>query len=163
MISSVSSWVLSIAGICILSVLVDLFLPQGTMSTHIKSVFNFIIIFVIVSPIPNLLKQNFDLSSFSFNSEIVLQEDYIYKLNQDKLIMLEEKIESSLTKEGLMNIDISVSADIFTTNMVIKYVFVDLSDLVIEKKDEHINIENKVIEVISLFIDIKKEKIIFNG
>ncbi len=160
---TISAWILSIAGICILSVLIDLFLPEGSSSSHIKTIFNFVIIFVIIAPLPGLLQKDFDASLIFNENEIVLQEDYIYQLNRDKLTMLEKTIENKLTNDGLLNIDISISANIFTTQMTIDAVYVDLSNLVIQDNLEHINIENEIIEVIISFIDIEKEKINFSG
>ena len=159
---TVSSWVISIAGICTLSVLVDLFLPEGQMCSIIKTVFNFSIILVVISPLPNLLNQNVNSIDF-VNNQIVLQEDYIYQVNRDKLTFLEENIENSLKDKGLQNIDISISADIFTTNMVIETIYVDLSNLVIESNSQHINIKNEVVDVINSFIKIDEKGIVFSG
>lgn len=159
---SISSWVLSIAGICVVSVLIDLFLPQGQMSGHIKTVFNFIIIFVIMVPIPNLVNLEIDSSTWFSSQQIQLQEDYIYQLNRDKLTLLEKSIEDSLYDNGMINIDISLSADIFTYQMQIETVYVDLSNLVIEKNDKHIDIENEVVKVITSFININEGAIVFS-
>lgn len=160
---TVSSWILSIAGVCIMSVLIDLFLPDGNTNMHIKTIFNFVIILVIITPLPSLLGKNFDTSSLFTNKEIVLQQDYIYQLNRDKLTMLEEMIEKNLTDKGLKNVDISISADIFTTQMEIEAVYVDLSNLVIQENKQHINIENEVIETITSFVEIEKESIFLSG
>lgn len=161
--SSISTWFISIAGICILSVLVDLFLPDGSISSHIKSIFNFVIILVIITPLPSLIGQEFDASTIFTNQEIVLQEDYIHQLNRDKLTMLQNNIEVTLENKGLENIEISISADIFTTQMQIERVYVDLENLVIIENGQHIDIKNEVIKTITSFIDIKEENIIFDG
>lgn len=162
--TNLSSWVLSIAGICVLSVLIDLFLPSGQMSSHIKSIFNFIIIFVIIAPIPKFLKNyQIDYSSFITTSEIELQDDYIYQLNRDKLTALENEIEKGIASKGIYNIDIAISADIFTRTMEIDGIFVDLSNVVIEKNGQHIDIKKEVENVILSKIDIEKEKIEFSG
>ena len=161
--SAISTWFISIAGICILSVLVDLFLPDGSISSHIKSIFNFVIILVIITPLPNLIGQDFDASTIFTNQEIVLQEDYIHQLNRDKLTMLQNNIEATLENKGLENIKISISANIFTTQMEIERVYVDLENLVIMENGQHIDIKNEVIETITSFIDIKEENIIFDG
>ena len=159
---SLSSWVLSIAVICILSVLIDLFLPQGVMSEHVKTVFNFIIILVFIMPIPNLFESQKDSLTFFNTTTIEIQEDFIYQLNRDKLTMLENKIEDTLEKNKILNIDISLSANIFEVQMQIEAVYVDLSNLVIENNEQHINIKNEVVKVISSFIEINKEGIIFS-
>ena len=41
MVSTLSAWILSIAGIVLLSVLVELILPAGSMSKYIKGIFAF--------------------------------------------------------------------------------------------------------------------------
>ncbi len=158
----ISSWILSIAGVCILSVLIDFFLPDGNSYSHIKNVFNFVIVLVVIAPLPGLLKKDFDSSSIFTNSEIVLQEDYIYQLNRDKLTMLEKSIENQISSKGLLNVDVSISADIFTIQMEIDAIYVDLCNLVIQGDEEHIDIRNEIVEVIVSFVDIEKEKVIFS-
>ena len=161
--SNISSWVLSIAGICILSVLIDLFLPEGKINSYIKSIFNFAIVLIVITPLPSLIKRDFDSSSLFTNSNIVLQEDYIYQLNRDKLTMLEKNIEDKLKNNGFLNVDISISADIFTTKMTIDAIFVDLSNLVIQQNNQHIDIKNEIINIINSYVELKKEAIIFSG
>lgn len=162
--SDLSSWVLSIAGICILSVLIDLFLPGGQISSHIKTVFNFIIIFVIIAPIPKFIKNyQVDYSSFINTSEIELQEDYIYQLNRDKLTALENEIKNGIKSRGILNVDIAISADIFVKAMEINGIFVDLTNAVIEKNEQHIDIKKEVEEVILSKVNIEKEKIEYSG
>ncbi len=159
----ISAWILSIAGISVLSILIDLFLPSGTTNGHIKIIFNYVIVFVIIAPLPTLIKSDFDSSSIFTETDIVLQEDYIYQLNRDKLTMLEIGIESALESEGLKNVVVSISADIFTTVMQIETIYVDFSNLVIVGESEHIDIENKAVDVITSFVEIEKENIVFSG
>lgn len=161
--STLSSWVLSIAGICVLSVLIDLFLPSGQMSSHIKSIFNFVIVFVIIAPLPKVIKNyNVDYSSFISTSDIELQQDFIYQINHDKLEALKNEIENKLDDKGLKNIEISISADIFTEKMVLDSVYVDISNLVIENSDQHIDIKKEVENVILSVLDIEREEIDFS-
>lgn len=160
---NVSAWVLSIAGVSVLSILIDLFLPNGETNSHIKTVFNYVIIFVIIAPLPSLIKSDFDTSSIFTESEIVLQEDYIYQLNRDKLTMLETSMEKELDDRGFKYVDISISADIFTTVMKIETIYVDFSSLVIVGDEEHIDIENEAVDVITSFVNIEKENIVFSG
>ncbi len=159
----ISAWILSIAGVSVLSILIDLFLPSGQTNGYIKTIFNYVIVFIIIAPLPALIKSDIDTSNIFTETEIVLQEDYIYQLNRDKLTMLEKGIESTLDSKGLKNVDISISADIFTTVMKIDTIYVDFSNLVIVDNEEHIDIENEVVDVIISFVDIEKENIVFSG
>ncbi len=159
---TISNWILSIAGIVVLSVLVDLFLPDGRLNGFIKTIFNFSIILVVVTPLPNLLKKDYNINDMFPTQSIDLQEDYIYQLNHDKLMLLEDKIESSLEKSGIDGVEVYISADIFTLQMKIEKVFVDLSQMVIQGNLQNINIENEVVKCITTYIDIQMENIVIS-
>lgn len=157
-----STWVLSIVGIVVLSVLLDLFMPDGEMNSHIKNIINFAIIFVIILPLPKILKQEIKLGDFAVEQGIVLEQNFLYQLNNDRLQELEEQIQKELNKKGIGQVDVIVSADIFAEKLQFDVVFVDLKNLVILEKDKHIDIKKEVVSCILKVIDIKKEQIIFN-
>ena len=159
---TISSWILSIGGVVILSVLFDLFLPDGKLNSFIKTMFNFVIILVVITPLPELLNKDFDTITMFDDNQIVLQQDYIFQLNRDKLTMLETTIENSLEEKGYKNIDVSISADIFVAEMKIEKIFVDLGNLVIQQNNENINIKKEVVKCITSIINISKEDIVFN-
>lgn len=143
-----TAWILSIAGVTILSVVVDLILPSGQTAKYIKNIFAFVMILVIISPLPALIKGNFNVNDIFESEEIVLQEDYIYQVNRDKLTALEEEITSSLEEKGIKNVVVTINADIFQIEMKILEVNVDLSDLVIDENSGHIDIEKAITDII---------------
>lgn len=156
-----TAWILSIAGVTILSVVVDLILPSGQTAKYIKNIFAFVMILVIISPLPALIKGNFNVNDIFESEEIVLQEDYIYQVNRDKLTALEEEITSSLEEKGIKNVVITINADIFQIEMKILEVNVDLSDLVIDENSGHIDIEKAITEVVDRLVG-EEVIIIFN-
>ena len=52
-------WIVSIVCVVILGILLEIVLPKGKMAKYIKGTFSLLVIFVIVSPLPKLLKQEF--------------------------------------------------------------------------------------------------------
>ena len=156
-----TSWILSIAGVTILSVVVDLILPSGQTAKYIKNIFAFVMILVIISPLPALIKGNFNVNDIFESEEIVLQEDYIYQVNRDKLTALEEEITSSLEEKGIKHVVVTINADIFQIEMKILEVNVDLSDLVIDENSGHIDIEKAITEVVNRLVG-EEVIIIFN-
>ena len=52
--SAFSSWLLSVVGVVILGVLIDVVLPEGNVNKYIKAVFAFVIILVIISPLTKI-------------------------------------------------------------------------------------------------------------
>lgn len=157
-----SVWVLSIAGICIMSVLVDLIIPDGQTRKYIKAIFSFFVIIVVISPLPKLVKSDFDIDSIIAGDDVELQEDFIYQINRNKLDAIAEDIEKDLFNQGIEGVQILISANIFTNELEIDAVFVDLFEMVITSKSEHIDINEIISDTILKHIDIEKENIVFN-
>ena len=159
--SSISAWALSIVGICLLSVVIDLMLPSGKTNSNIKKVVSYAIILVVLLPIPNILNGNIRAEGIFDNSIIELQDNYIYNLNQSKLYSIKNKIENELNSMGILGVSVSISANIFEDDMEIYAIYVDLYNLVITEDASNINIKKIVKDLILGCISIKEEKIIF--
>ena len=138
--SSISAWILSIAGIICISVLLELIMPEGQMNKYIKNIFSFVIVLVIILPLPKIINSDFDSSSMFEYQEIQLQEDYLVEINQSKVCALEENIKNDLISIGYEGVSLSISADIFDEKIDYKGVYVNLKNLVITEASEHKNI-----------------------
>lgn len=159
---NISGWIMSVVGVCVLGVLVDLILPNGQTKKYIKGVFAFIVVFVIISPLPSVLRKEFSIDDIFEEDTIIIQEDFIYQINRDRLDSMEEMIILDLEEQGVSNVDIIISANVFTNKMEIDAVFVDLSRVVINEKTEHIDINELVAESILKYVSISKNSIVFS-
>lgn len=138
--SVVSSWLLSIAGVVLLSVLTEFVLPDGQINRFIKVVFSFVILLVIILPIPNVLKKEFNLSNY-LNEQTSLQDNYLEQLNLDKLNTLTEEVNIEVSKKGLKNVVISIGGNIFAKSLEIYTITADLRNI-----EYDLDIDNKTIE-----------------
>lgn len=166
MLSELSNWILSIAGIICVSVIVELILPDGQMNRYIKGIFSFIIILVVIMPIPKLLNRDLDFSNIFDNSGYEINSDYLYQVNLDKMNSVKNEIENQIEKRGYLNVVVSINCDIFDNSMQYKSIFVDLSDLVISGQAEHNNIskiKKYISSIIMAIIDIDEEAILYDG
>ena len=167
MISDISTWILSIAGIICISVIVELILPEGQMNKYIKGIFSFIVILVIIMPIPKLIGSNFDFSNIlNYENSVNVDEDYIYQLNLNKLNLLKEDIESEINKHGYENVSFYINCNIFENKMNFKSITVDLNSLVISENAEHkdiTKIKKDITNIILSFIQIDEEEILYDG
>lgn len=160
--SGISSWILSIAGVCVLGVLVDLILPSGQTKKYIKGIFAFITVLVVISPLPSLVNSNFSLSTiFGDEQTIVIQEDFIYEVNKQRLSSIENMIEMDLSEQGIEDVDITLSANIFSDELSIDAVFVDLSRMVLSSNLQHKDINELVIKSVLKYVQIEKDNIVF--
>jgi len=156
-----SVWILSIVGICLFSVVIDLILPSGKTNSSIKKVVSYAIVLVVIMPIPSLINGGFNTDGIFENSVIELQDNYIYNLNQAKLEDLKNKIETDLQNAKIYGAVVSISANVFDSNMEIFAIYVNTYNLVITENDENINIKKTIKTIIKTNIAIEEEKIIF--
>ena len=158
--SFISSWVLSIAGISVIGVLVELILPSGQTKKYVKGVFAFVVVMVIITPLPKLFGSNFQVDDILEENAIIIQEDFVYQINRERLEKIEEMIESDLQMEGFENVKVKINANIFTVNMSIDAVFVDLSNLVITENAKHKNTNDTIINSVLKYVNVNKSDII---
>ncbi len=166
MIGDISSWIISIAGVVCLSVIVELVLPDGQMNRYIKGIFSFVIILVIIMPLPSLLGKEFDFSNIFNTEEIVADDDYLYQLNLDKTRVIREEIENEIYNHGYYNVKVYINCDIFENQLAFKSITVDISNLVISENAEHKNItkiKQDITEIIQSHIKIEEREILYDG
>ena len=160
--NSISAWVLSVAGVSILGVLVELVLPVGQTKKYVKGVFAFIVVLVIITPLPKLLGGTFKAEDIFEEDAIIIQEDFIYEINRDRLEKIEDMIKSDLSEQGLDRIEVRLNANIFTNNMAIDAVFIDLSNLVISENLEHKDINEIIIKSVLKYVNVARSDIVID-
>ncbi len=156
--SSVSSWLLSIVGIIIIGSLIEIILPNSNLSKYIKSIFAFIVIFVIISPIISLIKDDISLDA---NYDNYINNDFISSLNEDKINFLEKNIEMQCNAYGLKNVEVQIMSNQVENELILDTVQVFLYDLVIDENIEHIDKYQVLEDIIKANLKIEKEKIVF--
>lgn len=156
-----SSYILSIVGVILLGVLINLILPEGSMSKYIQNIFALIVVFVIVSPVSTLVNYNFDVGSIIETSQVEIDQNFVYLVNSQTVNQLEFSIENSLEQEGYLGVSVTISANITTSPLKVEKVTLDLLNLVINREVQHINKYSKMKEVVLEEVNIEEEKIVF--
>ena len=163
---SISAWVMSIAGIVCLSVLVELIMPSGQMNKYIKGIFSFIVLFVIISPIPTLLGKKINIDNvFDSSSTLQVQDNYLYQLNLDKVSAMQNEINAQIQDLGYSNVQARIDCDIFSSSIVIRAIYVDLPHLIITENARHtdiLEIKKDIVLLASSAANIKEERVVFN-
>ncbi|MBQ2713419.1 MAG: stage III sporulation protein AF [Clostridia bacterium] len=160
--STISIWVLSIVGIIVLSMLVDLLLPSGSMSKFIKSIFGYLIIVVILSPVFSFFTQkNFSINDIFYSSNVQIQDGFVANVNRQFLDSVEKSIEKSCHEKGIKFVEVGIEADIFENEIEIKQISVNLKNIVITDEVKHTNIRTSIVNIIKENIKVKEEIIKF--
>ena len=155
-----SSWVLSIIGVVLISVIVEMILPKGSVSKFIKSVLAIFIVFVIVSPIATIKDSNYFDKIINLNA-IEIDVNYVKTINEQKVAEYQKNITTILNESGFLNISVNIDAEI-DKEIKINKVYVNICNLVLNGNISHIDKYTKMIAIITSVVDVKKENIVFN-
>lgn len=138
------AWIISITGVIYLGILLDIVLPDGKTTKYIRGAFSLIVILVIVSPLPSLMKKewkfSFDDSAFSsseIDEEIEVSDMFFYRA---------EKCEEELKRQG-----ITASVKIEYSSAVVRSVTVSVDDVSVSGE--------KVVSIVSEILGIAAYKI----
>ncbi len=156
----VSSWIISICGIIIVSLLAEIVLPNGKTNKLIKSILALFSVVTIISPLKQINLEKLNFSSF-FNSRLSIDSNFVSNRNNEKIKTLEIQIEKDLELNGYKDIQISMNGYFEQEKLLIENVFVDLKNSVLSNKNMNINKYTNIIAIIKNLINIQEDSIIF--
>ena len=160
--SDISAYLLSVVGVVFLLVIIELVLPDSKVSKYIKSIYSIFIVVVIITPLAKLINSDWDWNSFFGGNEYTVNQNFIDNINEQNIDLFEQQLEDYIneTYEGAK---IQISANFEGDGMKLNYIFVDLSGLVINENNQHINYYTAVKELVSKQVNIDEERIIVYG
>lgn len=136
--SELSVYLLSIVGVVLISVIIELILPTGQVTKYIKGIMSLVVIFVISSPLPNLISNGFYLSNITETSTN-FDESLLDTIKSQQISLLKSNLEKGLEEKGLGGVNIDIWGDMQNGELKIQTIFVDLKNLVISSDNPHIN------------------------
>lgn len=160
--SQISVYLLSVVGVVFLLVVIELVLPESKISKYIKSIFSIFIIVVIITPIVKLVKNDWDWNSIFTNVSYDLNQNFLDDIKTQQIVTLERDVENFISKQ-YKGATVSISANFNGDDMIINYIFVDLSDLVIKENEQHINYYTAVKELVRSQVKIDEERVVVYG
>ncbi len=158
-----SSWVISIVGVVLLSLIADIMLPEGQMNKYIKSVFAIITVFVIVSPLPtffNNFSQNTD-DFFIEDQEFFVDEGFLEELRFEKQKEKQILLENVFEQNGFKNVGVNVICDNQSVVFEIKTICLDIKNVVIQNEDKNINIKDKLCQLVYSAVGVNADEVVF--
>ena len=132
-----SGYIISILGIVVAGVLMDIIIPTGIISKYIKSIYSIFVVAVLFMPIINFISSGKGFS-LTYN-KVELQEKFLTYIFDKQVLELETEIEKYLSTEGLEQIDIDINFSINNNEIVYDSCLVNLEKLVITSDNQHIN------------------------
>lgn len=162
--SAFGGWALSIVGIVMLGLLVDIVMPEGQTNKYIKSVFAVITVFVIAAPLPKLLAGGFNLDEiFNSDSSYEIDGGYIEMLNRQKAAALILTAETALADAGYTGVDISVTHETRNNELVFIHIFADVEKAEYKGSALNTNSTSGIKDILVNIFGIKREAISLYG
>lgn len=159
----ISGWIMSILGIVVLGTVVDLLMTKSRLKNIIRSVFATVSVLVIITPIPSIIDNGFDISFSDMIGGIELDESFLEYADKMKIDTLKNAIESALDNDGISGVKIELSARVETNEIIVERVIVDLSDSVIKDNLANINKYEFIKERVKSFTNNQEVEIIIHG
>lgn len=122
-----SGYILSIVGIILVGVVVDLMLVDGQVKKYVQSIYVLFVIFTIVAPLPSFIN-NIKRGDFSLEtSSITVDEKYLEIIKNQKNTALSNAIEAVFENDGFAKVVVSIDSSMVDKVYTINKVCVDIS------------------------------------
>lgn len=154
-----AGYILSILGIVVADVFIDIIIPSGTISKYIKSIYAIFVLAVIITPIIKFFNNN---QGFNLQyQEYEINQNLINYIQTNKIATIENDITLELENEGLFNIDIIINYSIDNNELSINSCTINLENLVISSDNQHINKYEIIKEIVREHTNLTDEEMIF--
>lgn len=157
------NWILKVVSIIFIIMVFSIFLPESKVGKYAKSIISIFILIITISPISqkDFLRSEEELV---FNEDYLIQEDYLYYINDYKVNIIKDKCKKLLIELDITNAVLDVEYEINDAyNLEIKKVNINLSESVINSEKPHKYIIDEIKNKISKEVGISKELVIVYG
>lgn len=153
-------YVLSILGIIVAGVFIDIIVPSGSINKYIKGIYSIFVVAVMIGPLVKLLAKKGDLTLKY--EEYQINETLLTYIHENQAKSMELEMEQTLDQEGFANIDIILNFS--SENNELNYLScqVNLKNLVISADKQHINKYEFIKEIIKNGTNLTDEEIIID-
>lgn len=153
------AYVLSILGIVVVGVLIDVIIPSGSTGKYVKSIFSIFVVAVIISPVINLISKakglEFSYKEISINSSFV---EYVLNKQVDEI---EFKIESLIEDEGIYNVEVELNHSVEFDKIKYNSCVINLENMVLKSDKSHNNIYEIIKKIVNSETGLTEEEILF--
>ncbi len=155
-----TGYILSILGIVVAGVFIDIVVPASSLNKYIKGIYAIFVVAVILNPIIKLLNKTHNLTinytEYSVNDSLL---NYIFTMRARSL---EKNIEQYLSDEGFENVGIVLNFSIENDELIYSSCEINLKNMVISSDKQHINKYEFIKKVVVENTSLTHEEIVFN-
>lgn len=152
-------YILTILGIVLAGILIDIIVPTGKINKYIKSIFAIFVVAVILMPVVKFIAKSDEITINYTDYEIEQNlMDYIFS---SRVTAHENEIIEVLENNGLSNIDIKINYSINSNELSLNSCEVNLKNMTSSNIEMHNNRYEFIAETIKEITNLTDEVIIF--
>lgn len=156
-----SQWLLSITGVVLIGVLVELLLTDSPMSKFVRSIYAFFILFVIVQPLPQFLNSASEMVGGEVS--LPINTELLATINAQSAAALERRVVSELERAGYTDVIIVIECDKTASAFKAARVFVNAYGAVITKPNSNIDMKKEITDIVRAVTVVDESKIFYAG
>lgn len=154
-----SGYILTILGIVLAGILIDIIVPTGKINKYIKSIFAIFVVAMILMPVVKFIAKSDEITINYTDYEIEQNlMDYIFS---SRVTAYENEIIEVLENNGLSNIDIKINYSINSNELSLNSCEVNLKNMTSSNIEMHNNRYEFIAETIKEITNLTDEVIIF--
>ncbi len=154
-----SGYILTILGIVLAGILIDIIVPTGKINKYIKSIFAIFVVAVIIMPVVKLIS-NKDNITIDYN-DYEIEENLMNYIFSSRVRAYENEIETALNNAGYSKVDIKINYSINSNELSLNSCEVNLHELAISGDALHNNRYEFIAKTINEITNLSDEVIIF--
>ena len=155
-----TDYILSILGIVVVGVIIDVIIPSGSVNKYIKSIYSIFVVAVLLMPLIKFVNSGKDISLTYKDYEI--EEELLTHISNKRVEEMEETIENHFTTEGFKEIDIQLNYSLNNNKIEYNSCTVNLQNMEILSDKQHINKYEFIKDVVSYYTNLSYQEIIIN-
>lgn len=151
-----TAWLLSIAGIVVVGVLVELLLTDSHMSKFVRSIYGFFILLVIVTPLPGFLR-GIETGGIGIDYDWEL----VGIINTQSIESARHRAERALQGAGISGVILVIQADETSPSFRINRVFINAGAA--SSVNPNITLRTEIIRIITATLNIDEGRIVYHA
>ncbi len=153
-----NGYILSILGIVVIGIIIDVIIPSGSINKYIKSIYAIFVVAVIISPIFKYVgNKDFSLSYQEFE----IDQTLLNYINNVKVDAIENDIIAKLENDGFKGVVINIEFSSENNELTYTSCLINLENLVIAEDKSHINSYEFITEVVRSVTGLESEEIVY--
>lgn len=153
-----SGYILSILGIVVVGIIIDVIIPSGSINKYIKSIYSIFVVMILINPIITFINNHKEFK-FDYN-DYELSSGLLTYIEKQKVTAMQKEIVERLDEEGLKKVEVEIKYSLENDNLILNSCIINLQNVEISADKQHINKYEIITKVVKEITNLSEEVIV---